>query len=92
VFSAHCTCRDFPPDLDPREQDQTAFEMSVLGDHEAALKFLGTPVENDPLAAEAHAIRPFTAEGRQRFPRGQTIADLYIPISPISPSPRLPGI
>ena len=27
---------------------QTAFEMSVTGDDEATLKFLGTPVENNP--------------------------------------------
>lgn len=27
---------------------QTTFEMSVVGDHEATLKFLGTPVENNP--------------------------------------------
>jgi hypothetical protein len=27
---------------------QTAFEMSVVGDDEAALKFLGTPVESNP--------------------------------------------
>ena len=27
---------------------QTAFEMSVVGDDEATLKFLGTPVENNP--------------------------------------------
>jgi hypothetical protein len=27
---------------------QTAFEMSVAGDDEATLKFLGTPVENNP--------------------------------------------
>ena len=27
---------------------QTAFEMSVIGDDAAALKFLGTPVENNP--------------------------------------------
>ena len=27
---------------------QTAFEMSVVGDDEATLKFLGTPAENNP--------------------------------------------
>lgn len=27
---------------------QTAFEMSVIGDDAAALKFLGTPVESNP--------------------------------------------
>jgi hypothetical protein len=27
---------------------QTTFEMSVVGDDEATLKFLGTPVENNP--------------------------------------------
>jgi hypothetical protein len=27
---------------------QTAFEMSLAGDDEAALKFLGTPVESNP--------------------------------------------
>jgi hypothetical protein len=27
---------------------QTAFEMSVVGDDEATLKFLGTPVESNP--------------------------------------------
>ena len=27
---------------------QTAFEMSLAGDNEAALKFLGTPVESNP--------------------------------------------
>ena len=36
---------------------QTAFEMSVVGDNEAALKFLGTPAENNPwkLSEETYA-------------------------------------
>jgi hypothetical protein len=42
-------------DAQPRENalafkgaGQTAFEMSVVGDDEATLKFLGTPVESNP--------------------------------------------